>query len=329
MTRHEHSPAFKTLQRIVIAVFIVLFLPSCAQRDEVHSAQVDSCPTVEILVGFGVGGGTDAFARALSAALEPTLGTDVQVINIKSGGGISAYRELIRRPKDGCTMMALTSDYVVLALAQPKDIDLEALSYIARAHTELGLLYGHGEEEEGWVGLANEAQGRDRPLLIGGVGARSFDRMAVTLALSTSSMRYRYIPYNSSKQAQADLLGGRLDAIYEEYGGGKPLTDAKLIRPIVAFSVGRLGVLPTVPTTGELGLRTPPPIWRGLAVAKGVPSDIIEELRRAVREAMSSNSYKEYEKARALNMIEGKAFGQAFEKEVQTDLKAFGEVMGR
>lgn len=63
--------------------------------------------TVKIIVGFGPGGGYDAYARMLAPHLKKVVGATVIVENQPGAGGISALNRLYIAPPDGLQMMLI------------------------------------------------------------------------------------------------------------------------------------------------------------------------------------------------------------------------------
>src|SRR4029078_4187497 len=64
--------------------------------------------TVQIIVGFGVGGGYDVYARMLAPYLREVLQTTVIVENQPGAGGMSALNRLYQAPPDGLQMMLVS-----------------------------------------------------------------------------------------------------------------------------------------------------------------------------------------------------------------------------
>lgn len=303
--------------------FALWSLVSCGQMPRAD----ESCSAVEILVGFGIGGGTDTFSRTLAQAIRQDLGMPVQVVNITAGSGRGAFRELMKRPADGCTLLAITSDYLVLEALQPEEIDLTRLTMLARAHAELGLLSARHGGPGTWQQVVDQATAQKRRLLIGGTGAQSFDRTAVDIAMKTAGVSYRYIPYNGTKEMQTDLFGGRLDAIYDEYGVMKPLYEAGVATPLLVLSENPPARLSPVPASTALGLSAPPSIWRGIAIHKQTPANIIERLRRSVMNAMQMPVYRDYEASRDLNLLNGFLNGAEFQRSIDVERRLFQTVI--
>ena len=60
--------------------------------------------TITFVVGFGAGGGYDAYARMLAPHFERELGADVVVVNKPGAGGMSALNRLYSAPADPLQM---------------------------------------------------------------------------------------------------------------------------------------------------------------------------------------------------------------------------------
>ncbi len=316
--------ALSRLRRRAGAVLLILLSVGCGPAPQAPG----ECSRVEILVGFGIGGGTDLFARHLAEPLAAELDVPVNVLNITAGGGIAAFRELQSRAPDGCSLLAVTSDYPILTLYEPDTVRLTELALIARAHTEFGLLLTAAGSGESWPELVARAQRAARPLLIGGVGARSFDRAAVSITLEDLDGRYRYIPYGGSKEMQADLLGGRLDAIYDEFGVMKGMLDSGLVEALLVFHDERIAMLPDTPAVTEYGLNVAPPIWRGVAMRAGAPPATTQRIGAAVASALQSTAYRDYEESRYLHVSGGfLADTDGFSASVRREVGAFRQAL--
>ncbi len=63
---------------------------------------------VKIIVGFGVGGGYDTYARMLAPYLREQLKTTVIIENQPGAGGLSALNRLYAAPPDGLQLMLIS-----------------------------------------------------------------------------------------------------------------------------------------------------------------------------------------------------------------------------
>jgi putative tricarboxylic transport membrane protein len=92
----------KSALATVFLVLLSMLLPVSA------FAQNDNFPNkpITMVVGFGVGGGTDQMARVVSRYLAKELGQPVHVVNKKGAGTLLAAKHLLSRPHDGYTIFA-------------------------------------------------------------------------------------------------------------------------------------------------------------------------------------------------------------------------------
>ncbi|MDF1593762.1 MAG: hypothetical protein P1P89_19820, partial [Desulfobacterales bacterium] len=61
---------------------------------------------IEIIVPFGVGGGSDTAARAVVEGMKPLLKVPVVVTNLSGGGGTKGMLQASLQPADGYTVFA-------------------------------------------------------------------------------------------------------------------------------------------------------------------------------------------------------------------------------
>src|SRR3954466_2868335 len=61
--------------------------------------------TVKMIVGYGPGGGYDAYARMIAPHLSKALGATVVVENQPGAGGLNALNRIFTAPPDGLQMM--------------------------------------------------------------------------------------------------------------------------------------------------------------------------------------------------------------------------------
>lgn len=274
------------------------------------------CKSVEWIVGWGAGGGSDRFARSITPGLSDVLGVPVKVINMTGGSSVLAHEETIGRPADGCTIFSITPDQITNELTGLTELSaLGTLTPVFRAHVDVGMLHSQeGGKFATWEAVVDYAKANEGELLIGGTGAASFDEIVVDVIMKSADVTFRYIPYESSSEMHADLLGGRLDVIYDEISVMSGMIEAGQARPMIVFAENRLEKFPDVPSAKELGYNVPPSLWRGASVKKGTPDDIVSMLEGAYMEAADSDAYKEFEEGRLLNLYPGRLGSADFAK---------------
>ena len=81
---------------------------------------------INLVVPYKAGGGTDAYARAISAAAEGVLDVPVVVVNKPGSGGLNGANAVVGARPDGYTMM-MTSGGSFLLSTMTRDTKIDAL----------------------------------------------------------------------------------------------------------------------------------------------------------------------------------------------------------
>jgi tripartite-type tricarboxylate transporter receptor subunit TctC len=123
-------------------------------------------------------------------------------------------------------------------------------------------------------------------LTTGSNGRGSAGHLAGALFKTMAGVEIRYIPYRTTPQAQADLIGGRLSMMWLS-----TLTDyikGGTLRPIAVSSLERWSLFPDTPTFDELGLKGyEATTWISMYVPKGTPQEVVDRLTAAIDAALA------------------------------------------
>lgn len=89
---------------LLFAVLLALFTTGSKSfaADDVKEAYVDT--TIKLIVGYGTGGGYDAFARLIAPELARETGANVVVQNKPGAGGLAVLNDVARADTDIATL---------------------------------------------------------------------------------------------------------------------------------------------------------------------------------------------------------------------------------
>jgi tripartite-type tricarboxylate transporter receptor subunit TctC len=90
------------------------------------------------------------------------------------------------------------------------------------------------------------------------------------------------------------VIGGHVDALYEQAGDVRQFIDSKQIRPIILFGKDRLPAFKDVPSSYELGYKIALPQFRSFVVRAGTPPDRAKVLADALARAAATPEYKKF-----------------------------------
>jgi putative tricarboxylic transport membrane protein len=284
--------------------------------------------TIQYIVGWGAGGGSDIFGRVITIPVKNKLGVPVIVVNMPGASSATATNYVMDQPADGYTVFGTTSDIMSnIFLARTKYTNRDLIPII-RAHVDIGMIQiGPHSPFKTWEGLLKHAKENPGKQTWGGTGAGSYDEVATAVIRSAAGINVKYVPFESASEMHAALLGGHIHAMYEEAGPVIAMIEAGKTQPILVIADKRLDKFPNVPCAKELGYTIPPLQWRGVAVKKGTPQPIVDILEKAFTEAMKSPEYQDFEKKRFLNLYPGFLGSKDFAVDMEREYPVYEKIM--
>jgi tripartite-type tricarboxylate transporter receptor subunit TctC len=251
---------------------------------------------VRVIVPVGPGGGFDLLARTVAPALSERLGQPVLVENRPGAGSLVGTELVAKSPADGYTMliggvtnMAINGGiykslpYDPVADFRPVMISVSnALCLVARKDLPQSTLQ---------EAIAFARQNPDKlSYASAGVGTAQHITGALLAVLGRAPMVH--IPYKGAGAAQQDVMGGRVDMMFNTCGIMKPLMDSGALKPLATSGKQRMSILPNLPTVMETGVANFDfDSWIGFFVAAKTPTPIVERLRREIVAIVTAPDY--------------------------------------
>src|SRR6185436_8861739 len=118
--------------------------------------------------------------------------------------------------------------------------------------------------------------------------------MAGELFKSETGAPITHVPYKGSGPAVADLVGGRVQIMFDAAPSLIQHVKSGKLRVLAAASAQRNRLLPGVPTFAELGYpKVTVSLWYGLLAPAGTPRPVIDRLNRETRKALEAPDVRE------------------------------------
>jgi len=251
---------------------------------------------LRLIVTVPPGGAADFIARLVGAKVSESLGQPVLVENRGGAGGTIAADAVAKAAPDGYTVLqnSITTHgvgphlYSKLPYDPVKDFTpvsgLALLPLIMAVNTDLPVksvaeLVAHSKANN--LNFASSGNG----------GA---PHMAAELFKSVTGAPLTHVPYKGSGPAVADLVGGRVQIMFDAAPSLIAHIRSGRLRVLAAASAERNRLLPEVPTFGELGYpKVAVSLWYGMLAPAGTPKPIVEKLNREVAKALGSPDVRE------------------------------------
>lgn len=273
-----------------LVVFVLGFLPMRATAEGAWPVR-----SVTMICPYPAGGGTDSLLRAYAKALSQQTGQKVDVLNISGGGGGDGLSAMMRAPADGYTIGMIT--FVLSSLAHQGLLPFTWRDFdpLMRLNADYPLLAVRTNSPfKTLQDFADYAKKAHRTASIGNTGPGSAYHMVAAQMSEKLGIVPRHVPFDGGSSALQALIGGQIDAACLSVPEIRGKIGTANVRVLGVAGEARSPYLPDVPTFAELiGLSGAFPIWRGIALPKGVPADTRSRIIAVLKAAFDSREFKE------------------------------------
>jgi tripartite-type tricarboxylate transporter receptor subunit TctC len=135
-------------------------------------------------------------------------------------------------------------------------------------------------------------------------GAGSSDHLTAELFWQQTGTTGVHVPYKGGGPAHTDLMGGQVDASFQNINAVLQYIRAGRMRPLAITSVKRSPLLPDVPTLAEAGVKgVEVTSWQAIVAPKGLPPAVREKAHAAFAEALQDPRVKDQFTAIGFEMV--------------------------
>jgi putative tricarboxylic transport membrane protein len=212
--------------------------------------------TVEVVVPYAPGGGTDNLMRMITGIIDENKWAPValNVVN-RAGSGAVGFNYLINKKGDahviaGATPMIVSGKIEGRLPGNHRDamttlmiVAIDELMLSVRAESPFKTI-------DDFVSAARAKPGG---LTVGGTATFTEDHIFTYLFEQAAKIRVKYVPFNSGGEVTASLMGGHIDAAVENPNEIVAQVEAGKARNLAVAARKRLTDAPDVPTFAEKG----------------------------------------------------------------------------
>ncbi len=285
---------------------------------------------IELIVPVAAGGGTDIVGRAFAEVGKKYLPQQPMVVVNKPGAsGAIGTAELINAKPDGYKIGIVICELTIIPNLGITKYTAADLRPIARLNADPSAITVRADAP--WQTIEEfiaDARKRKDPVSIANAGVGSIWHMAAAAFSEKLSLPVNHVPFLGAAPAAVALLGGHVDALAVSPGEVAPHVAAGKMRTLAVMADQRVGGLfEKVPTLKERGIDLSIGVWRGLAVPKGTPPDIVATLGTVAARTADDAAFREV-LAKA-NLGWAYADAAAFQKVIDKDRAFYAELVPR
>ena len=252
---------------------------------------------LRMIVPFPPGGATDALSRLTAEQLAARLGQPVVIENKPGMGGNLGAEIASRAAPDGYTLlMGPASIYAISAtLYTQLNYRLEDLAPVSLVANVPHMLVVNRDVQAASVSeLIALAKSRPDVLNIASQGSGSVSHLEAALFDRMAGTRMLHVPYKGSSPALLDLVGGRIQVMFDSIAASLPHVKSGRLRALAVTGTSRSPLLPDVPTLDEAGLKGySAHSWLGIFVPAKTPRNVIDRLQREISRALGDPAVRQ------------------------------------
>ncbi len=287
----------KKLMSIVLTVLLVVTLAAgCSNNSKPPEENKTKFPekAIDMTVLFGAGAAGDVTARKLADLASKDLGQPIVANNRTGGGGAVGYQYVLGTKADGYNIVWNSTSVNVVYHQGNMPKDFSAFRGIAGITKEATALAVKKDAKwntfEEFIAYAKENPGK---VTVANSGVGSFNHLMAAAIENAAGVQFKHVPMDGKASTTA-LLGGQVDAICNMAFDVIQQVDADTMKALVQVADKRLDKLSDVPTMKELNYDLDLMMYRGIAVPKDTPDDVVKVLEDAFVKAGNSSEYKSF-----------------------------------
>ncbi len=253
--------------------------------------------TIRIIVAFGPGGGTDIVGRIIAQSMQEKLGQSVVIENRPGAGGTIGNEAVARAEKDGYTLGIMTAGQIIASVMakSPRYDTLAAFDPISQIATA-GLIIGTrpnfpANNAKELVAAAKADPGK---LSFASPGFGATQHFTAELFRQTADIKVLQVPFRTSPEAFAALLGGQVDVLFDTVSAVLGQIQSGALKALAVTGKDRFPAVPNVPPAIESGVLPGYDVttWYGFFAPRGTPPAVIAKLNKTLNDILKEEAVR-------------------------------------
>ena len=260
---------------------------------------------IQITCFSSPGGGTDTVDRKIAKAMEPFLGVKINVINKKGAHGGFALRDVWRRKHDGYRWGGFSESILVASVMKGHDTTAKDWTYFMVAGAPGVISVRADSEYKTLKQLVDAARSRPGKINAAASGAGGIWHTKLIALERAAGITFNYLPFAGSNPSQLAVLSGEAEVALTSVSEQAELIKAKQLRPLAmveadAYDFPGLGkIVAAADAYPDVG-KVPITQWLGFALPADTPTEVLEKITGAFKQAVETDEIKTLTQTRLL-----------------------------
>lgn len=303
---------------------IALCAAACAAATGSAYAQAFPSKPIRIVVPFTPGAFNDQLARTLTTEFSKGFAPGSYVENKPGGNTVIGTDAVAKAPADGYTLLGVALPFSTLAALSPQaklDPVRDFAPVTFAGFTPNILVVNNATPYKSVKDLIAAAKAKPGTIPYASTGTGSSNHLSMELFKVMTGTDLTHIPYKGSAPAVTDLIGGQVQAYFDNTPNVLPHIKAGKIRALAVTSAKRFSLVPDLPTVAEAGVPGyEVTVWFGTVAPAGTPPDVVAKINAEINRILTLPEVKERFTGGGIEIIGGtpESFGALIRKEAAT-----------
>jgi putative tricarboxylic transport membrane protein len=279
--------------RFVFAAVLLALSPFALSQGKYPSR------TVEVVVPYAPGGGTDNLMRMITGIIDENKWSPqpLNVVNRAGGSGAVGFNYLINKKGDAHTIAGATPMIVSGKIeGRLPGNHRDAMTVLMIVAIDELLLSVRSESPYKTIEeFVKAAKAKPGGLTVGGTATLTEDHIFTYLFEKAAGIQVKYVPFNSGGEVTTALMGGHIDASAMNPNEIQSQVEAGKAKNLAVAAQKRLKDAPDVPTFAERGYKFYWEQMRGVVGPANMPPEAVkwwqDTLKKVVATPKWQNDY--------------------------------------
>ncbi|MFZ4289723.1 Bug family tripartite tricarboxylate transporter substrate binding protein [Variovorax sp. HJSM1_2] len=253
---------------------------------------------VTLIVPFPPSGSTDQVARAVGPKLTDKFKQSFLIDNKPGATGTIGATLVKRAAPDGYTFLVTSLGPLVIVPHLLKGLQYDALKdfdlVTVAVQSANVLVVPPNSPHKSVADVIAYEKANPGKMTFASAGNGSSDHLTAELFWQQTGTTGIHVPYKGGAPAQTDVMGGQVDASFQNINAVAQYIKGGKMRALAITSPKRSPVLPDVPTLAEAGVKgVEVASWQAIVAPKGLPPAVLEKAHAAFVEALNDPKVKD------------------------------------
>lgn len=314
----------KTILKGILGAAIVAALAPTAAI-----AQGFPSKPIKVVVPFPPGAFNDTLGRTLAQEFSKGFAPGSQVDNKPGAGTVIGTDFVAKSVADGHTILVVAFPFALLnSLHAHAKIDVSrdfaALAWVGS--TPNLLVVNPNSPYKSVKDLLAAAKADPGKIPYASTGNGTSNHLSMELFKVMSGTNLTHIPYKGSAPAVTDLIGGQVQALFDNVPNVIQHVKAGRLRALAITTAKRAAAMPEIPTVDEAGVPGyQVSVWFGVVAPSATPKDVVARLNAEINRVIGLPEVKERFSQSGIEIVGGSP--EVFDRQIREQVATWGKVV--